>query len=283
MPTLAELPPDAISMGLLEAGRHDELVDGWVHEKLAPATIIAIATRGRYEVHSGGYRTIANEGEAFLTQDGAELQIIHHARRRGETMRARWLHVRFMLFETIDLVSLLTLPPKVGVATARSFEAVIDELHRMRDEPGSSHPFVRQARTLELGFRVLGLLTEFAPVNQAGTALLQHADLLAPVLTFIKNHLSEALTVDDLARAAHLSRSRFFSFFHERMGLAPMAYVKEVRLAEARKWLIASEAKLPRSPRRPALRIRFTWAANSSAPTACRPENIASVIATLPV
>ena len=42
MPTLAELPPDAITMGLLEAGRNDDLADGWVHEKLAPATIIAM-------------------------------------------------------------------------------------------------------------------------------------------------------------------------------------------------------------------------------------------------
>src|SRR5258706_7218414 len=106
MLAFAELPPDAITIGFLEAGRSHDLADGWMHEKLAPATIIAMAVRGRYEVQSNGRRTVANEGEAFLAQDGAPLRITHHGRQRGEAMRALWLHARFLLFQTLDLISL---------------------------------------------------------------------------------------------------------------------------------------------------------------------------------
>jgi AraC-like DNA-binding protein len=215
-----------------------------VHEKLAPATIVAIARRGRYEVHGAGRRTVADESEAFLSQDGAPLKIIHHARRRGETMGAHWVHVRFTLFQTLDLVSLLDLPPKLDESAAKPFGEIIFELRDIQAGKTRLDSVAKVARKSELAFSVLGLLARHAPVNTAGMALLQQAERLAPVLAFINSHLAERLSSHDLARAAHLSRSRFFAFFQKHMGLSPMDYVKEVRLAQARNRLLAGDAKL---------------------------------------
>jgi AraC-like DNA-binding protein len=232
--------PDAVTIGFLEAGHDDRLPDGWVHEKLAPATIVAVVKRGRYEVFSGGHRTVTGEGEAFLAQDRQPLRIVHHGRRTGEHMRAHWLHVRFALFHTVDLVSLLALPPGLDSTAAKPFASIIEEL---AGKP-ASQPLERCARRIELGFRALRLLAAIAPMGPAGTALLEQAGRLAPVLTFIKNHLRDPLTVEDLARAAHLSRSRCFAFFQTHLGLPPMAYLKEVRLTEAKNMLLTGDAKL---------------------------------------
>jgi AraC-like DNA-binding protein len=187
---------------------------------------------------------VAEEGEAFLSQDGVRLKIVHHARKRGETMGAHWVHVRFALFHTLDLVSLLTLPPKLNGVTAKPFSEIIAELRDVQAGKNRLVSLALSARKAELGFRVLGLLAQRSPVNPTGLALLQQAERLAPVLSFINSHLAEPLTSHDLARAAHLSRSRFFDFFQKHMGCSPMDYVKEVRLSEARNRLLAGDAKL---------------------------------------
>jgi AraC-like DNA-binding protein len=238
------LPPDAISIAFLQTGRSDTLPDGWIHEKLAPATIVAVARRGQYEVHSAKRRTLAGEGEAFLSQDKQPLRIVHHGRRRGEEMRAHWLHARFTLFHTVDVIALLDLPPKLGVESTRPFIEIISELSAIENRAGSASSIASYSRTIELGFRALSLLTACAPIGATGSVFLQHVHRLAPVLKFIHEHLRDPLDVDDLAQAARMSRSRFFAFFREHMRRAPMEYLKEVRLDEARKRLLASDDKL---------------------------------------
>jgi AraC-like DNA-binding protein len=240
----ARLPPDAIAASFLEAGWSDDFADGWVHEKVAAATIVAVARRGRYEVHNGGRRTVTEEGEAFLAQDGEPLRIFHHARKRAETMGAHWLHGRFTLFRTLDLISLLALPTKLNASLTKPFGEIILELLQMQDGKSRLRSVALSARKSELAFRVVRLLAQTAPLNRTGTALLQQAERLAPVLSFIDSHLAEPLTSHDLARAAHMSRSHFFSFFQKHMGRSPMDYLKEARLAEARNRLLAGDAKL---------------------------------------
>lgn len=230
---------NSVSIGFMEPGSSEKAPDGWIHKKRAPCTIIAQATLGAYEVHSDGYRTMATGGEAFLARDGQFLEITHHAARRGGLMRARWLHVRFQVFTTVDLVSLLALPPKTDVTFGRRFGTIIAELLEMRADGPQS--LAGLARRQELGFQALRLLCELAPLSTFGEAFLHQADRLAPVLSFIRTHLREPLSVEMLAHIAHLSRSRFHAFFLEHMGRAPMDYVKSVRLSEARLRLITTQ------------------------------------------
>lgn len=154
-------------------------------------------------------------------------------------MRACWLHARFQVFTTVDLVSLLDLPPKTSRTQGRRFGAVIGELLDLRRNGPQS--LASLARRQELGFQALHLLCELAPLSTFGEAFLHQADRLAPVLSFIRTHLRETLSVEVLARIAHLSRSRFHAFFMKHMGRAPMDYVKSVRLSEARLRLITTQ------------------------------------------
>ena len=54
---------------------------------------------------------------------------------------------------------------------------------------------------------------------------------LEPVLRHIHEHATETISVHDLARMAGLSVSAFHRFFRQRMGLAPGAYVLDVRFS----------------------------------------------------
>jgi AraC-like DNA-binding protein len=74
-----------------------------------------------------------------------------------------------------------------------------------------------------------------APMPSEGGALWRVRDLL-------HDGFADDLSADDLARAVGLSRFQLYRQFRERYGLAPSAYLRQVRLREARRRLAAGAA-----------------------------------------
>jgi AraC-like DNA-binding protein len=60
---------------------------------------------------------------------------------------------------------------------------------------------------------------------------------LTSALALIDAHYAEALTVDDLARAAGLSRFHFSRMFRDALGMSPYQYLQRIRLERARELL----------------------------------------------
>ena len=60
-------------------------------------------------------------------------------------------------------------------------------------------------------------------------------------LTHLDTTITERHTVAGLARIAHLSPSRFSHLFTEQVGMAPMAYLEQQRMAQARMYLELTE------------------------------------------
>ncbi|WP_370158822.1 helix-turn-helix transcriptional regulator [Limimaricola soesokkakensis] len=81
----------------------------------------------------------------------------------------------------------------------------------------------------------------------AGSASLLHglADAkLAAALRAMHAAPGRAWRVEDLAREAALSRSTFFAHFHAVVGLSPMEYLKNWRMALAKKQLRSGHATM---------------------------------------
>ena len=239
MSAFDKIPQSAVSVVFMEAGSSLQFQDGHVHRKTAPCTIIAQPLLGRYEVNALGVNSVSGPHEAFLATTGQPLEIIHHAAKRGGLMHAHWLHAEFLLFTTVDFVSLLALPPKVGPRLGREFGALISELLKLQRAPRNA--LTSLALRNELGFRALRLLCEAAPLSEFGEGFLAQGERLAPVLSFVRDHFAEPVSIDALARVARLSRSRFHSYFREHMRLSPMDYVKTVRVKEAQQLLITTD------------------------------------------
>jgi AraC-like DNA-binding protein len=60
------------------------------------------------------------------------------------------------------------------------------------------------------------------------------------VMAWIRAHLDEPLSVDELARVAGMSRSALHRHFQAVTGLGPMQYQKRMRLLEARRLMVAN-------------------------------------------
>jgi transcriptional regulator GlxA family with amidase domain len=64
------------------------------------------------------------------------------------------------------------------------------------------------------------------------------------VIEHLHTHLDDRITVESMARVAHLSASHFARVFKRETGKAPMEYVRDLRLERAKKLLIAGDKSM---------------------------------------
>lgn len=210
-----------------------------VSQKIAPCTILAKACVGRYEVRCRDRHGFADAGELFLATKGDPLWIGHHLDKRKGAMEARWLHAHFTLCGVIDVITLLDVPLIVRGKSAAELGRIVDEFIELRKHPEAG--LLGAARRHELAFGALRVLCATAPLRSEAAANIDALQRLAVVFDFIDQHLSEDLSVADLARLVHLSPPRFFAVFKEHAGVSPKAFVSQARLTRASHMLIGTD------------------------------------------
>ncbi len=125
-------------------------------------------------------------------------------------------------------------------------------LHRLED-PAIRERVQRRLAEMVRAERSTGLLRIERAMNALEAALLLLAEAsstftrsalsdrldprLAPALERIHQQLDQPITVDDLARAAHLSPSRFAHLFRQQLGRPPLQYLHDQRIQRARQLL----------------------------------------------
>jgi len=159
----------------------------------------------------------------------------------GEGVRARWLHFTFRLLGGLDLFALLESPGYIPAGEAREgSEALREIIDSYAPEPGANL-LAMVARRRQAVSRFLAFLVEVCPARRNIAELIALSRRLQPVLVHIHERFAEPICRDDLARLAHLSRSRFHSLFHQVTGLGPMEYVKRRRLQAAQALLLTTD------------------------------------------
>jgi transcriptional regulator GlxA family with amidase domain len=64
---------------------------------------------------------------------------------------------------------------------------------------------------------------------------------IARSIEYIDQNFPERITLDDLAACCHVSRRHFFRLFEQAVGVAPMEYLKKVRLQKAAEMLVTTK------------------------------------------
>lgn len=229
------LPENALAVESWLPGGSAGFADGQRHIKTAPCTIVAIVERGAYEVRrADGSRSTARAGEAFLAQDGEWLDITHRGERRGGTMAACWSHLRVTVFGSLDACRLLALPPVLPAGPCAEIRRHIEATRVLAGGLDGA------ARRAEAAMATLAILARAAGPSAEGRQLLARAAGLAPLASWVRARLGEAIRLEDLARAAGTSKSRLHARFQRELGTAPMAWVRELRLQAARDRLLTT-------------------------------------------
>ena len=95
----------------------------------------------------------------------------------------------------------------------------------------------------ELLFRLFRLLYRYGYVvkNESGREDFAAEEKMKQVLTFIRSHYAEALTVGQLAGLCHFSETYFMSFFKRFAGMTCVEYINHYRLSQAARALVQTD------------------------------------------
>ena len=78
------------------------------------------------------------------------------------------------------------------------------------------------------------LLSQFIEEKSPTLPLSNKTNKITEALFYISEHLSDALTVDDLAKRCHLNTDYFSRLFKEQTGLRPIDYIQQKRIERAK-------------------------------------------------
>ena len=111
----------------------------------------------------------------------------------------------------------------------------ITRLVRLLNEPHLI-PLVAPLIQQEIIVRLLN--GEHGPALRYLVASGSPSQQIAKVITWLKLHYTESVSMDDLALKVHMSPSTFRQHFREVTGMSPLQYLKNLRLQDARQWML---------------------------------------------
>jgi AraC-like DNA-binding protein len=171
------------------------------------------------------------------------MNIVHHGGRGNNVMKARWAHVRFTLFQSVDVTAFLEPPLVVKARPARLFG---ETLASLQDPELSANPATLAvlARRKELGFALLRELCGVSTLRTGSLEDFRQLQRLAPALRHLRENLHRPLHVAELAARVCLSSPRFHELFHRALRKPPSRYLQELRFNDARHKLLATDMNL---------------------------------------
>lgn len=111
-----------------------------------------------------------------------------------------------------------------------------------RDEAGSTAR--RAISVLEIIDLLEGLLSGGESITVGTVGLMDEREQLVRCRGLIDANFDKPLTVEELAREAGMSRTKFNERFRQTFGVSPMAYLTELRMQNAKKMLAAGNARI---------------------------------------
>ncbi len=171
---------------------------------------------------AGGREGHATRGELVVLPAG----IPHQVDVTGASELRRWVHVNYLLFNSLDLFSLLEVPlvvkGEIGAQVGAAIQEWVDAEAANPDEPALR----RSARRHETGFKLLRLLAPVCRPRPEALERMERAHVFEPVIQHMRRHFGEALDRDTLAGLAGLSPAQFHVAFRKATGTTPVAFLK---------------------------------------------------------
>lgn len=194
--------------------------------------------RGRGWVDIDGTRMDARPGDAFYTRMGHRFASGHDPKRPVTV-----LSTSFKLTGRggADLLRGADLPLRLSLTTAergeltRRFEALIAAML----DPGRTGPLRARGLMQDLAAWMLDLAERAPAKRKTGSSDGRGAEAgrVADAVAWAGAHLSERITLSQMAKVAHLSPVYFAALFRRETGQPPIAWVRRRRMAAARELL----------------------------------------------
>lgn len=234
-------PPALPELMLMRLDRVDEMICG----AYEPCVVLVVQGRKRVSI---GDQTLHYDPQRFFVTSldlpclASILDASPEAPFLSMALRLDLRLVASMVLEGVDSPA----PPPGGerraMSTGRLDAPLLDAFGRLLallDEPDHA-PMLAPLVQREITYRMLSgeagwRLRQIAAVDSQGHQVSRAIELL-------KERYCEALRIEDLARAAHMSVSSLHHHFKSLTGMSPLQFQKQLRLAEARRLMLGERA-----------------------------------------
>ncbi|WP_409344995.1 AraC family transcriptional regulator [Paenibacillus sp. MBLB4367] len=197
----------------------------------APEFIPSI-NRFYYIVEGEGRLTIDGEvfhpkpGQLFLMPAGVKQS---YSTISDDTFAKHWCHFTAMIGE-MHLFQILKIPFFIEVRDPEHVTALFQRLSQQFGSPGVTGMLRTKATMLEL----LSYFLEHTVIENIRLAATDSVEKLTAVLRHIDSHLTETVSVEELAKLAHLHPNYFIKFFKAHLGDSPIQYINKRKLDHAK-------------------------------------------------
>ncbi|MGE9291349.1 MAG: AraC family transcriptional regulator, partial [Puniceicoccales bacterium] len=150
-----------------------------------------------------------------------------------------WLFITFEMSQSDSLSPLMNSPRLLNPTSIQLLqETLLPYCHRKKQEPNALDTAYHLSRFLHYMVTLPQI-----PKKRLNLATPDHGRdaILEQINNYVRDHLSEAPTISDLAQGLGYSVSHLRSVFHNRLGVSLGRYMRESRLSEAAKLLQESD------------------------------------------
>ncbi len=227
----------------IEEIRHTGVVQ--LRAEHVPAVVALHVLAGRVEVQHGGFATVAEPGTWILASSGlgpVRVVLADAQLRSVVVSKALLAEVAAIDTESPSVPRFTALTPDESHAThaLEATERFLDSL--LTSDNTTDDPIVLRSAGRMLASAVLSTFPNDLPTGSPDAdAGADQPALLRQAVNFIQDNAARDISVRDIAAALYLSPRTVQYLFRRHLNTTPTAYLRTIRLAQARKELIAGD------------------------------------------
>jgi AraC family transcriptional regulator, melibiose operon regulatory protein len=207
-----------------------------------------VVTQGTIEVFAGEHTVHLQEKEgAFINKE-----VMHMAKPKGSENAVMFSVVMNPLLLSDGeqsiinekyVIPLLNCPdlPLIKLQQAYDWQAkCIQGLQRINDlfyDKQFAYELLIRSQLCEIWYLLLENNLGTIQSSHASSNILTSQQRMKQMILYIHHHYTEAITLEDIAKSAHISKSECYRCFQRFLGLKPFEYLMEYRLANAARLL----------------------------------------------
>lgn len=209
-----------------------------IHKKMLPYLILVHTVAGEYRVNISGRKWLLPAGVSFVIPPNIEVEF-EHVPAAHQPMKSLWAHITSVVDHAYDWADFFQLP--VPIHGEASFK--IGEILRVERNASSNPKLAEQAAIMARAYDLLSIIASEVPEKSEKETSL-NVMRLATLVRFMRQHLDQLLSIDDLAKSVNLSRSHLHDMVKTTTGKTPHRMLLELRVNEAAKRLVHPDVKI---------------------------------------
>lgn len=147
-----------------------------------------------------------------------------------------WCHFNATLGD-MNLFQVLELPYYIQVNEQEKLEQLFQQLIVHHE----SNELISILRVKAILLEIISYYIEHAGIEKIHLPASSSIEKAETVLKYIENHLSENLTIEELAKLVHFHPNYFIHFFKSIFGLSPIQYINKMRIEKAKLLLTTTD------------------------------------------